>query len=147
MNEIQEQTGRNQYPCSRGPSASHSDYYPAMKNPVQIFSKVDYTFGDWKHSSGICQEEWVGFSPMQQMERKNYSEFKNKRMKRWKPCEYKERRTTWVEFSLFLSVWSLCAIFIQKLICHWMVKVNVFFSPPVPPVRVLFISPMKIKLG
>lgn len=70
-------------------------------------------------------------------------------MKRRKPCEYKEQRTTWVEFSLFLSVWSRCAIFIQKLICHWMVKVNVFFSfpPPVPPVRALFISPMKIKLG
>lgn len=43
----------------------------------------------------------------------------------------------------FLSV-SFCLdpVFTQKLICHWTVKVNVFFfSPPVPPVRAISFPP------
>lgn len=43
----------------------------------------------------------------------------------------------------FLSV-SFCLdpVFTQKLICHWTVKVNVFFfSPPVLPVRAISFPP------
>lgn len=63
--------------CVAVAAPNRCNYQPAMKNPVQIFSKVDYTSGDWEHF-GICLEERLGFSPLQQMRIKIYSEIKTK---------------------------------------------------------------------